>query len=52
MALRQRVVDNLKTTFRSHYTRTISLAEVLQWDVMIAYSTQATGEKYLIDPTL
>jgi NADPH:quinone reductase-like Zn-dependent oxidoreductase len=52
MALRQRVVDNLKTTFRSHYTRTISLAEVLQRDVMIAYSTQATGEKYLIDPTL
>jgi NADPH:quinone reductase len=50
-ALRQRVVSNLKTTFASHYTRTISLAEVLQRDTMLAYHRQATGEKYLIDPT-
>ena len=51
-ALRQRVVDNVKTTFASHYTREISLAEVLDREVMIGYHRQATGEKYLINPTL
>jgi NADPH:quinone reductase-like Zn-dependent oxidoreductase len=51
-ALRQRVLAGLKTTFASHYTRTISLAEALQRDVMLAYHRQATGEKYLINPTL
>jgi NADPH:quinone reductase-like Zn-dependent oxidoreductase len=51
-ALRQRVLTGLKTTFVSRYTREISLAEALQRDVMIAYNRQATGEKYLIRPTL
>jgi NADPH:quinone reductase-like Zn-dependent oxidoreductase len=49
-ALRQRVVNELKTTFASHYTRVISLQEALQADVMAAYSKRATGEKYLINP--
>lgn len=51
-AMRQRVLDGAKTTFASSYTRVVSLAEVLQRDVMIGYHRQATGEKYLIDPTL
>lgn len=50
--LRQRVLAGAKTTFASHYTRHVSLAEVLHRDVMIGYHRQATGEKYLIDPTL
>jgi NADPH:quinone reductase-like Zn-dependent oxidoreductase len=49
-ALRQRVVDELKTTFASHYTREISLQEALQADVIAAYNKRATGEKYLINP--
>jgi NADPH:quinone reductase-like Zn-dependent oxidoreductase len=49
--LRQRVVDELTTTFASHYTRTIGLAEALNPDVLRAYERKATGEKYLIDPT-
>lgn len=49
--LRQRVIDELTTTFATHYTRTISLAEALQPDVLWAYKRLATGEKYLIDPT-
>ena len=49
--LRQRVVDELTTTFASHYTRTIGLAEALDPDVLRAYERKATGEKYLIDPT-
>ena len=49
--LRQRVVDELTTTFASHYTRTIGLAEALDPDVLRGYERKATGEKYLIDPT-
>jgi len=49
--LRQRVVDELTTTFASTYTRVISLAEALDPDTLRAYERKATGEKYLIDPT-
>ena len=49
--LRQRVVDELTTTFASRYTRTIGLAEALDPDVLRAYERKSTGEKYLIDPT-
>ncbi|WP_326523508.1 zinc-binding dehydrogenase [Sphingomonas sp.] len=49
--LRQRVVDELTTTFASRYTRTIGLAEALDPEVMRAYERKATGEKFLIDPS-
>jgi NADPH:quinone reductase-like Zn-dependent oxidoreductase len=49
--LRQRVADELTTTFASHYTRTIGLAEALDPNVLRDYERKATGEKYLIDPT-
>ncbi|MDP2212453.1 zinc-binding dehydrogenase [Phenylobacterium sp.] len=49
-ALRQRVASELKTTFASHYTAEISLAEALQPDILAAYNRRATGEKYLITP--
>ena len=48
--LRERVADEIKTTFASHYTRTISLAEALQPEVISAYNKRATGEKFLINP--
>jgi NADPH2:quinone reductase len=48
--LRQRVVDELKTTFASHYTAEISLAEALDPAVIAGYQKKATGEKYLINP--
>jgi NADPH:quinone reductase-like Zn-dependent oxidoreductase len=48
--LRQRVADELKTTFASHYTREISLAEALDPAIIAAYNKRATGEKYLINP--
>ena len=48
--LRARVAAELKTTFASHYTAEISLAEVLQPDIIAAYARKATGEKYLINP--
>ena len=49
-ALKQRVVAELKTTFASHYSKEISLAEVLDLDVIAVYNKRATGEKYLINP--
>lgn len=49
--LRQRVADELTTTFASHYTRTIGLAEALDPEVLRGYERKATGEKYLIDPS-
>lgn len=48
--LRQRVVDEIKTTFASHYTRTISLVEALKLENILAYNKRATGEKFLINP--
>jgi len=49
-ALRERVARELKTTFASHYTAEISLAEALQPEMIAAYNRRATGEKYLINP--
>ena len=51
-ALKQRVANELKTTFKSHYTQEISLTQALQLEVMAAYGKRATGEKYLINPSL
>jgi len=48
--LRKRVADELKTTFASHYTAEISLAEALQPETIAAYNKKTTGEKYLINP--
>lgn len=49
--LRQRVVNELKTTFASHYARRITLHEALLPEVIAEYGKQATGEKYLITPS-
>ena len=50
--LRQRVIDELHTTFASRYTRTVSLAQALSLEAIGEYGRQATGTKYLIDPSL
>jgi NADPH2:quinone reductase len=48
--LRMRVVAELKTTFASHYTKEVSLAEALHLAEIAVYGRRATGEKYLISP--
>lgn len=48
--LRQRVADEIKTTFASSYTQEVSLAQALSLDAINIYGKQATGEKYLINP--
>jgi len=50
--LKARVAAEIKTTFASRYTRTISLMEALDPDTIAAYSRRATGEKFLINPNL
>ncbi len=51
MRLRARVAAELKTTFASHYSQTISLADVLKPEIAAEYARKATGAKYLIDPS-
>jgi len=50
--LRQRVVSELKTTFASRYAKTIPLTGVLDPDTLRLFSRRATGEKFLINPSL
>ena len=49
--LKDRVVAELTTTFASHYSHEVSLAEALNLDVIAGYNAKRTGEKYLIRPT-
>jgi NADPH2:quinone reductase len=49
--LRQRVAREVKTTFASSYVAEVSLAEALTLDSIAVYGKQATGEKYLINPS-
>jgi NADPH:quinone reductase len=51
MALRARVLAELKTTFASHYSDVISLSDALRPEIIARYNRRATGEKYLIDPS-
>jgi NADPH:quinone reductase-like Zn-dependent oxidoreductase len=49
--MRARVAAEIRTTFASHYTAEISLAEALDKDTLLAYNAKKTGEKYLIVPS-
>ena len=48
--MKDRVVAELTTTFASHYSHEVSLAEALNLDVIAGYNAKRTGEKYLIRP--
>jgi len=48
--LRARVTRELTTTFASHYTNELSLAEALDADTVRQYYAKHTGEKFLICP--
>jgi NADPH:quinone reductase-like Zn-dependent oxidoreductase len=48
--LRERVANELKTTFASHYTKVVSLSEALDLSNLAEYAKRATGEKFLINP--
>jgi hypothetical protein len=48
--LRQRVTDELTTTFASSYTDQVSLSGALDLAALQRYARQATGEKFLVRP--
>jgi len=48
--LRARVATEMKTTFASHYTNEISLAEALDADIVAQYNSKSTGKKFLVCP--
>ncbi|MFT3804266.1 MAG: zinc-binding dehydrogenase [Burkholderiaceae bacterium] len=49
--LKQRVVDELKTTFASHHSHEVSLSGALKPEAIADYSRRATQSKYLILPS-
>jgi len=51
-AMKRRVARELSTTFRSSYSRVVSLAGALEPANIAAYGRRATGEKFLINPNL
>ena len=48
--MKRRVMDNITTTFASHYKGHISLSQALSRDAVLTYNARRTGEKYLIVP--
>ena len=49
-AMQARVADEIKTTFASHITDTLSLAEAIDPANVARYMPKKTGEKYIIEP--
>ena len=49
--LQQRVARDVKTTFASSYSETVSLTEALTLNAIGVYGQQATGSKFLINPS-
>ena len=48
--MRQRVMDELTTTFASHYKANVGLEEMLSKEAIAEYNARRTGEKYLVVP--
>ena len=49
-SMRQQVAAGIKTTFASHFTHRVSLADALDPAAIAIYGRRATGQKYLIEP--
>ncbi|EDM77253.1 putative NADH oxidoreductase [Plesiocystis pacifica SIR-1] len=50
IAMRQRVLENLGTTFASSYKARVSLEQMLTKEAILDYQQMKTGEKYLVTP--
>tara|TARA_R110002049_G_scaffold295512_1_gene482920 strand:- start:12321 stop:13433 length:1113 start_codon:yes stop_codon:yes gene_type:complete len=48
--MRKRVLENLTTTFASHYKKRVNLEEMLTKEAVTDYRAMKTGEKYLVTP--
>ena len=49
--LKQRVADELTTTFASHYSHRVSLAGMVEPEAVAGWYRRATGQKYLVVPS-
>jgi len=49
-ALKQRIADELTTTFASSHAQRVTLTEALHVDTVQRYAKKATGAKYLVTP--
>ena len=49
--LRKRVADEIDTTFASSYVKEVSLGEMLTVEAISVFGLQATGQKYLVNPS-
>ena len=50
--MRKRVAASITTTFASSYVQEVSLSQALAREVVDEYRKQATGQKFLINPSL
>ncbi|MEO0500672.1 MAG: NADH oxidase [Pseudomonadota bacterium] len=50
--MRRYAIAERNGIFNSEYTKTISLADMIDPDIAKAYERKATGEKFLVDPSL
>ncbi|MGE0790236.1 MAG: NADH oxidase [Sandaracinaceae bacterium] len=51
IAMRRYAIEERNGIFRSEYTDTISLDDMIDPEVARAYERKATGQKYLVDPS-
>lgn len=50
--MRRYAIEERNGVFASHYTKTIGLDAMIDPETVKAYQRKATGEKYLVDPSL
>ncbi len=51
ITLQNRVIEEILTTFKSNYDNEISLAQAIHPNTISLYGKQATGKKFLINPS-
>lgn len=52
LAMKNRVVRELSTIFSSNYSKTLSLADVVNPEFVMEYTKKSTGSKFLVNPSL
>lgn len=52
LALKERIVRELSTTFASSYKATLSLSDVINPEYVKQYAKKSTGAKFLVNPSL
>ncbi|CAM3835118.1 hypothetical protein [Rouxiella silvae] len=48
--MKQRIANEIKTTFTINYKRVISFTELRRPDIISEYARRAIGEKFVLNP--